>query len=510
MTSVLGKWPVALVATALLIRWLVGQFPHSGSNKPPMYGDYEAQRHWMEVTTNLPAREWYENSTNNDLLYWGLDYPPLTAYHMYILGQVGNRINASWNQLHESRGLESYEHKIFMRATVLLSELLIYIPAVVYYFYHTQPIQYTTPPSNVHRQNMAIYCALVLFYPAQILVDHGHFQYNSVFMGLTLWAVIFMIRDRKYLGAISFTLALCYKQMSLYYSLPFFWYIASKNLRVIPFWKGLRNIIITGFLVLSAIAIIFLPYLHSHQALNQVINRIFPFNRGLFEDKVANFWFCLSVFHKIRDQYTSWQLLKASTALTALFSLPSGLLLMYNPSIKNFKYALVTNSMSFFMFAFQVHEKTILLPALPILLLSREHPLAANWFAIVSTFSLQPLLIRVEQTIPYFSLLIIYTLMSLDTFRGLISLSFSKIFSLDNLIKVTYLSSILGCFILSVAALLIEPPLRYPHIHPTINALYSCIHFMAFLLLFYLRQFKPAGSQRSSDTERVMLIKKTK
>ena len=31
----------------------------SGAGKPPMYGDYEAQRHWMEITTNLPAREWY-------------------------------------------------------------------------------------------------------------------------------------------------------------------------------------------------------------------------------------------------------------------------------------------------------------------------------------------------------------------------------------------------------------------------------------------------------------------
>ena len=24
-----------------------------------MYGDYEAQRHWMEITYNLPLREWY-------------------------------------------------------------------------------------------------------------------------------------------------------------------------------------------------------------------------------------------------------------------------------------------------------------------------------------------------------------------------------------------------------------------------------------------------------------------
>lgn len=30
-----------------------------GAGKPPMYGDYEAQRHWQEVTYNLPIRQWY-------------------------------------------------------------------------------------------------------------------------------------------------------------------------------------------------------------------------------------------------------------------------------------------------------------------------------------------------------------------------------------------------------------------------------------------------------------------
>lgn len=29
-----------------------------GAGKPPMFGDYEAQRHWQEVTYNLPVHEW--------------------------------------------------------------------------------------------------------------------------------------------------------------------------------------------------------------------------------------------------------------------------------------------------------------------------------------------------------------------------------------------------------------------------------------------------------------------
>ena len=68
-------------AVALAIYLFVGSplFGHSGKGTPPMFGDFEAQRHWMEVTVNLPLGEWYWHTKRNDLLYWGLDYPPLTA-----------------------------------------------------------------------------------------------------------------------------------------------------------------------------------------------------------------------------------------------------------------------------------------------------------------------------------------------------------------------------------------------------------------------------------------------
>ena len=29
-----------------------------GFIKPPMHGDFEAQRHWMEITFNLPVKQW--------------------------------------------------------------------------------------------------------------------------------------------------------------------------------------------------------------------------------------------------------------------------------------------------------------------------------------------------------------------------------------------------------------------------------------------------------------------
>ena len=40
---------LALLAFAVGLRWAVSLHPYSGFGKAPMHGDYEAQRHWMEV-----------------------------------------------------------------------------------------------------------------------------------------------------------------------------------------------------------------------------------------------------------------------------------------------------------------------------------------------------------------------------------------------------------------------------------------------------------------------------
>lgn len=42
----------------------------------------------MEITVNLEPTDWYRNTSYNDLMYWGLDYPPLTAYHSYLNGKM--------------------------------------------------------------------------------------------------------------------------------------------------------------------------------------------------------------------------------------------------------------------------------------------------------------------------------------------------------------------------------------------------------------------------------------
>ncbi|XP_069449583.1 dolichyl pyrophosphate Man9GlcNAc2 alpha-1,3-glucosyltransferase isoform X3 [Ovis canadensis] len=313
------KWYLmtAAVLLGLTVRWTVSLNSYSGAGKPPMFGDYEAQRHWQEITFNLPIKQWYFNSSDNNLQYWGLDYPPLTAYHSFLCAYVAKFINPDWIALHTSRGYESQAHKLFMRATVLIADLLIYIPAVVLYCCCLKEI-------STKKKIASALC--ILLYPGLILIDYGHFQYNSVSLGFALWGVLGVSYDWDLLGSLAFCLAINYKQMELYHSLPFFCFLLGKC-----FKKGLKG-------------------------------------KG----------FCF----------------------TFLSLLPACIKLTLHPSPKGFRFTLVSCALSFFLFSFQVHEKSILLVSLPVCLVLSEIPFMSTWFLLVSTFSMLPLLLKDELLMP--------------------------------------------------------------------------------------------------------------
>ncbi len=192
-----------LVTFGLLVKYLISLGSYSGFNQPPMYGDFEAQRHWMEITSNLHHSKWYFY----DLQYWGLDYPPLTAYHSLILGKVANWINPDWMALDASRGFESESIKLFMRISSLLTDLVFYSPAVIL---------------AVSTDDLTLNCLIL---PSLILIDHGHFQFNSAMLGLCVFAFSFFARRQILLGTIFFCCALAFKQVALFYALPMFFFV---------------------------------------------------------------------------------------------------------------------------------------------------------------------------------------------------------------------------------------------------------------------------------------------
>jgi alpha-1,3-glucosyltransferase len=96
--------------------------------------------------------------------------------------------------------------------------------------------------------------------------------------------------------------------MALFY-LRQSWHIAVKSSRNFPvdkrifiLWAEFGTIVLNGVaLFLFTTIVLWWPYISSVREVYRVIQRIFPFNRGIFEDKVATFWCMLSTVIKIRD-----------------------------------------------------------------------------------------------------------------------------------------------------------------------------------------------------------------
>ncbi|VDK63076.1 unnamed protein product [Onchocerca ochengi] len=304
---------LALLCFAITVQVALSLGSYSGHATPPMYGDYEAQRHWMEITYHLPVNQWYINGSDNDLNYWGLDYPPLTAYHSWLFGSIANKLNRSWVELHISRGIETESHKIFMRITVLVTYWIVYVSSLLLSIGF---FRYTVS----HR--MLNYCAVAVLYPGLLVVDNGHFQYNHVSLGLFLFSFACFVSSFFKLGSMFFVLALNFKQMELYHALPVAIYLLSRsfpsNNRLITSQRYLswaKQLFVIFITVTVTFLFVWLPFLVTRSDLIQILHRIFPFYRGIFEDKVANFWCAINILYKLKSNFEIFVLLRVRPAI---------------------------------------------------------------------------------------------------------------------------------------------------------------------------------------------------
>ncbi|GIC86706.1 dolichyl-P-Glc:Man(9)GlcNAc(2)-PP-dolichol alpha-1,3-glucosyltransferase ALG6 [Aspergillus udagawae] len=421
--------PLILMVVGLF-RWAVSLWGYSGFQVPPMHGDFEAQRHWMELTIHLPMSKWYLY----DLQYWGLDYPPLTAYHSWLLGKIGSALEPSWFALDASRGFEDPRLKVFMRGTVIASEYLVYIPAVVNF------LRRYTRMQGVPVWSTSIALVAILLQPATILIDHGHFQYNTVMLGLVVASLDAILAGRMLWACLFFVGALCFKQMALYYAPVMFAFLL--GVCIFPRIRILRLLNI-AIVTILAFALLFAPllvaatnaeargYLSASpqppllQALPiklsedsflfapvfqlmQIIHRVFPFARGLFEDKVANAWCAIHTFYKLHRFEASLLQRVSLGATLASIIVPCGIIFRH-PRASLLLPALASVAWGFFLFSFQVHEKSVLLPLLPMTLLlasdgglSKDTRAWVGWANVLGSWTMYPLLKRDELRTPYF------------------------------------------------------------------------------------------------------------
>lgn len=505
--------PCILMATGLF-RWCTAMWQYSGYQTPPMHGDFEAQRHWMELTINLPMTHWYFH----DLSWWGLDYPPLTAYHSWILGTVGSLINKDWFALYLSHGLDDPSLKVFMRATVYVSEHLIYIPAVYICVRHLARLH------SINSWEAGIALTAILLQPATILIDHGHFQYNTVMLGFFVAAVSSMLAGRTLWSCVFFVAALGFKQMALFWAPAVAAYLAgsclfpriqigrlfgialvtlaSFALLVLPlavgtFYDAYREVLLPADAVLPPL-LYSLPVQLSEKSwyypylvqLAQSIHRIFPFSRGLFEDKVANIWCAIhaSGLHKLHV-YDQSLLSRAALGLTLLSILPPCAILFFNPKKQLILLTMAATSWGFFLCSYQVHEKNVLLPLLPMTLLlateSGMKPATRAWVGyanLMACWTMFPLLKRDELRVPYLVLTSLWAyLMGLPPFSISAYTQSSEAGSVNLLTTVIHLGTYAAALGWHAAELFVIPPDNKPDLWLVANV---CLGAAAFGLCY--------------------------
>ena len=414
---------------ALTVRLALAGAPHSGMATPPRFGDYEAQRHWMEVTNALPSGEWYRDSLPvNDLDYWGLDYPPLSAYLAWFAGKVAGAIGlARLVEPLTSHGIEDAGSKAFMRLSVVLLDCALLFPVIrvlVRLLWRRHAVVDRKSPAWPRLRRWAAFriqtgWLIGALLPLAVLVDHGHFQYNGVALALALGVVAACGQGKHWPAAVLGVACVNFKQIGLYY-VPAWgvFYLARLVLE-----RRLRLFLLLVSAALTAQVLILAPLVYGAHAggvppdavLLDLVHRMFPWNRGLFEDKVANFWCATHPVARWKDRFERPQLRNMCLLATAVVLVPLVVRLVvlalrrcargpvgsaaarFSSRVNDMTvllYAMTVSALAFFLFAYQVHEKSILFALVPLTMLYHHMPVIVAHANVVAVFSCLPLLVR--------------------------------------------------------------------------------------------------------------------
>ena len=486
----------------ILIKILVGQFGYSGEGDYPRFGDFEAQRHWMEITINLPIQEWYTNSRQNRGDYWPLDYPPMSGYHSYILGKILNKYIPKSVELKKSKGYESPIFKMVMRFFALISDVLVFHVAVNLICYYI--FVYTKKARNKKPLYIQYYIVLllILINPLMIIIDHGHFQYNNVMHGFFVLALFFLYSENYILAIIFYSFCINFKQMGLYYAIPFPLYVIKKL-----FFNKSKNkennnnnnllsityIGIYGIITLITNVIIYLPWLKAKK-MNDVFNRIFPVHRGIYEDKVATFWCTLNIFIKLNQLFKLDHLFKLALIVTIIgCSVPIYAIFRCETITKKIcTQCFFIVSFAFYLFSFHVHEKTIIVPFLAYLLNLPNKKEILPSFTLISMFSLFPLLKRENQVVPYYLTSILFYIISkyalklMDLKKDKKGKNKEKEKDINNDDIILHWLFEICIFIIMIFYHFVDynipPPQKYPWFFPMLNAAFCFCYFFSIYL----------------------------
>jgi alpha-1,3-glucosyltransferase len=335
-------------------------------------------------------------------------------------------------------------------------------------------------------------------------------------LGFAVACMANLVHEKYALSCVDFVVCLSFKQMGLFYAPAVFAYLLGSC--IFPRINVLRFLRIAITTILAFIAVFAplllgaiydarkgistpnaplppllqaLPFSVNEKAwyfppviqLAQAIHRIFPFARGLFEDKVANIWCAIHTFHKLHV-YPSAMVQRLALAATTTAILPPCIVLFLRPRKELVLWGFATVAWAFFLCSYQVHEKNVLLPLLPMtLLLTGKNGLSAatrGWvgFAnILGTWTMFPMLKRDELRVPYFVLTLLWAYLLGLPPTSLSAYTRKERGGLTLFAKIVHLAFYAGMIAWHVAEAFVPPPQGKPDLWVVGNVLLGAAGF---------------------------------
>jgi alpha-1,3-glucosyltransferase len=216
--------------------------------------------------------------------------------------------------------------------------------------------------------------------------------------------------------------------------------------------------------------------------------------RGLYEDKVANVWCTLSAFVKLNQLLSKGNLVLLCSFATVIACAPFCIAVAIAPTSRLLVLSTAGCALSAYLLSYQVHEKQILIPLMPIALLAKDMPATALWASLTSTFSLFPLLDREGLRLAYIALILGHAAIT----DAVLDISASSA-----------VEKITACFALLIAAALhaakvVGPAIpSKPDLYVLLITSFACVNFcMLYVLLLYHTYTSIRSLPRTSKTHK--------
>jgi alpha-1,3-glucosyltransferase len=181
-------------------------------------------RNWLAITSSLPLQDWYFEATS----FWTLDYPPFFAWFEYALSFFAPYADPSILVI-QAHPYVSAAATYFQRGSVMFTDLLLL--GAIWSFVQTMPSLNSKPDADksssqwsLESKHWVVICVLI-FNAGLFIVDHIHFQYNGMLLGMLIYSVSLIRQGRDLPAGVVFAALLNFKHLFLYLAPAYFIYL---------------------------------------------------------------------------------------------------------------------------------------------------------------------------------------------------------------------------------------------------------------------------------------------